>query len=58
MLSADIMLENLHNKNDYERVTVNAKGIRVEEPVKVSLTLQKQDVTIADATSAAKLTVW
>ena len=44
--------------NVEHKVSVAAKVIGVEKPVKVSGGITKQEVTIADASSAARLTMW
>ena len=49
------MLKNIDQRRDYERVTVKAK---VHALVQASPTLKTQDITIADSSNAAKLTVW
>ncbi len=58
LIFADITLDGLAARNAYDRVCVNGKVIRVNDLVKVSAALTKQDITIADATSATKLTLW
>ena len=58
MLSNVILLSQLDEQKDYERVTVTGKVFRVQDPVKVSPVLRKQNITIADSSAAAKLTLW
>ena len=58
LMSNNIKLVDLEKRNDYDRVTVTAKVIRIEDPVKVSPVLRKQNITIADTTTAVKLTLW
>ena len=58
LVSSNISLIDLQHKKDYDRVNVRAKVLRIEDPVKVSPVLQKQDVTIADSSAAAKITLW
>ena len=45
-------------KNTFDRVSVDVKVLRVGEPVMVSGGIKKQDVTIADSTSPAKVSLW
>ena len=47
----------MKDQKEYASVTVKAK-VRIEDPVKVSPTLRRQNVTIADSSAAAKLTLW
>ena len=54
----EIQLKALPDKNAYDKVSITAKILHLEDPVKVSGGLSKQDVTIADATAAARLTLW
>ena len=44
-----ILLKDLDAKKNYDRISVKAKVIRIDPPAKVSPTLKKQEVTIADA---------
>ena len=53
-----IVLKDLSSKNNYDRISFKAKVTRIDPPTKVSPTLQKQEVTIADSSAAAKLTLW
>ena len=55
---SEITLDELYNKNTFDRISVDAKAVRVGEPVMVSGGIKKQDVTIADSKSAAKVTLW
>ena len=48
----------LPTTNEYERVTVRAQVIKVADPEKVGRGLTKREVTIADSTEAAILTLW
>ena len=50
-----ISLSQLPNQNDYACFTVSGTVVRIEDPVQVSPTLTKQNVTIADDSAAAKL---
>ena len=58
VLSNVILLSQLDEQKDYECVTVRGKVIRVQDPVKVSPVLRKQNITIADSSAAARLTLW
>ena len=58
VLSNTITLSQLETQKEYDRVTVTGKVIRIEDPIKVSPNLRKQNVTIADSTAAAKITLW
>ena len=53
--SSNMQLEELSSRNTFVKVSVAAKVIGVEKPVKVSGGITKQEVTIADASSAARL---
>ena len=48
----------MDNKIDYKRHSLDVKVIRIQDPVNVANGLKKKDITIANATSAAKLTLW
>lgn len=41
-----VKLSDLDDKTEYDRVTVKAKVIRMQDPVKVSASLHRQNVTI------------
>ena len=58
LMNEKITLNSLGTKNDYDKVTVSAKVIRVDEHTEVSGNLTKQDLIIADATAATKITLW
>ena len=58
LTTSEITLRDLSTRNTFNKVSVPAKVIRVDDPVKVSGNLTKQDIVVADSTSAAKLTVW
>lgn len=53
-----IELATLTDKNEYDKVTVRAQVLKIADPAKVGKGLTKQEVTIADATEAALLTLW
>ena len=53
-----ITLDQLDTLDEYDKVSVEAKVIQVSDPVTVSTGKQKQEITIADAISAATLTLW
>ena len=55
---SNIKLKSLAKKNNFEKVTLNVKVLRVEDVAKVSGNLKKQDITIADDTAAERLTLW
>ena len=57
-VNENISLDCLERKGEYDNVTVSAKVLYVEEPVQVSSISTIQEVTIADASAAAKLTLW
>ena len=56
--SSNMRLNELSIRNTFNKVSVAAKVIGVEKPVKVSGGITKQEVTIADVSSAARLTMW
>ena len=56
--SSNMRLDELSSRNTFDKVSVAAKVIGVEKPVKVSGGITKQEVIIADASSAARLTMW
>ena len=58
LTTSEITLSDLSTKNTFDKVSVPAKVLRVDDPVKVSDNLTKQDIVVVDSTSAAKLTVW
>lgn len=53
-----IRLSELKLRKPYDRVSVMAKVVKVKQPVHVSGGLTKQDITIADETGRAILTLW
>ena len=53
-----VNLSNLPTMEEYNRITVRAQVIKINDPEKVGKGLTKQDLTIADATEAAILTLW
>ena len=50
----EITLKALADRN---KISVSVKAIRVDDPVKVAGSLKKQDIAMADKTSAARLTL-
>ena len=53
-----IELKNLSQKEEYDKVTIRAQVVKLAEPAAVGRGLTKQEVTIADSTEAALLTLW
>ena len=53
-----ITLKELHDLLPFQRVTVEVKAVRVEEPTEVSGGKKKQDVLVGDSTGTARFTVW
>ena len=53
-----IELKNLSQKEEYDKVTIRAQVVKLAEPAAVRRGLTKQEVTIADSTEAALLTLW
>ena len=45
-------------KSPYDKVTIRAQVVKLAEPAAVGRGLTKQEVTIADSTEAAILTLW
>ena len=58
MDSPDILLKELEDKPVYAKVSFKAKVIAMDEPVKLSGGLTKQEVTVSDSTALARLTLW
>ena len=56
--SEQISLCNLVDKAEYERVTLKAQVIKIDDPNTVGGNKKKQEVSIADQTAAANLTLW
>ena len=54
----EIVLKQLQQQSDYNKVLVRAKVLRIQEAMKVAGGFTKQDVIIADATCAAWITLW
>ena len=54
----DMCLKDLSDKPVYSKVSFQAKVINVDDPVKLSGGLSKQEVTVADSTAAARITLW
>ena len=58
-LSSDtITLEQLPDIQNYQHVSVMIKVLRISEKQEVKAELEKQDITISDATGTARLTLW
>ena len=53
----DMCLKDLSDKPVYSKVSFQAKVINVDDPVKLSGGLSKQEVTVADSTAAARITL-
>ena len=51
-------LSDLHTKDEYSKVTVTVKVLKVHEPQTVSTGKMKQDVVIADTTARSQVTLW
>ena len=52
------LLEDLQNKEEYERVRVQAKVLEVMDPTTVANGKKVQDVTVADSTDCVRCTLW
>ena len=44
--------------NNYDKVSISAKVLSIQTPIKVAGGLTKQEVTVADDTGAIKVTLW
>ena len=53
-----IPLCNLDEYEEYDKVTIRAKVIKVKEPQRIGTGKLKQDIVIADATGKCSLTLW
>ena len=53
-----ILLKDLQEQPTYSKVLVKAKVMNVEAVTKLAGGLRKQEVTIADSTAPARLTLW
>ena len=58
MITGEVSVADIDSKSAYEKVTVRVKVLRVQPPTDVSSVLRKQQVTVADATGAIKVTLW
>lgn len=56
--SSTILLNQMHEFSDYQRVTMNVKVMKVHEPSKLSGGKTKQDIIVADSTGKATVTLW
>ena len=56
--NSQIELKDLNQRNVYDKIGIRGKVVRVQDPMKVSGGYTKQDVTLADATSVARVTLW
>lgn len=56
--SQEISLINLKDTNDYDKVTVRIKVLRIIDPELVGNEKTKQEVYVADATAVANVTIW
>ena len=52
------MLKDLEDQPTYSKVLVKAKVMNIDVPTKLSGGFTKQEITIADSTAAARLTLW
>ena len=57
-VSNSIQLHQLKDTDNFQRVSTTIKVLHLEDPITVSGNKCKQDVTIADATGTARLTLW
>ena len=58
LMKEDICLKDLTDKPVYSKVSFQAKVINVDYPAKLAGGLSKQEVTVADSTAAARITLW
>ena len=58
LLTQKITVSEVVNRSVYEKISCSAKVIKIDEPLKVSGGITKQDTVIADDTGAIKLTFW
>lgn len=56
--SSLIPLCDLHTKAEYDKVTIKAKVIKVNEPQRISTGKLKQDIIISDDTGKCMVTLW
>ena len=56
--SSTILLNQMHEFSDYQRVTVRVKVVKVHEPHKLNIGKTKQDIVVADSTGKATVTLW
>ena len=56
--SKQISLNQLSAMNEFDRVTVTITVVKADDPQLVGEGKTKQEITIADATSSAVLTMW
>ena len=56
--SQEIQLNELSEQDEYDKVTIKAQVIKVNEPQKFGPGKLKQEVIIADSTATAKLMLW
>ena len=55
---SDIPLHQLLETPEYQSISCTAKVLNISMPKEVKPGLRKQDVTISDATSTARLVLW
>ena len=53
-----ILLKDLQQQHAYSKISVEAKVMNIDRAMKVTGGLTKQDITIADSTAPARLTLW
>ena len=53
-----ITLGQLHDIQDFQRVSVDIKVVDIHEPIQVTGGKCKQDMTVSDSTATARLTLW
>ena len=58
LLTQKITVSEVVNRSVYEKISCSNKVIKIDEPLKVSGGITKQDTVIADDTGAIKLTLW
>ncbi len=53
-----MVLKELGDLVQFQRITVSVKAIRVQEPTEVAGGKKKQDILVGDSTATARLTIW
>ncbi len=53
-----MVLKELGDLVQFQRITVSVKAIRIQEPTEVAGGKKRQDILVGNSTATARLTIW